>query len=317
MYAKDWKPVRKIPRRLGPVWLVTRSGNRRQQQGFFKLPPQNPNYNVKHSLANEIIAYRLAKLLGLNAAEVELAELGGRIGVVSVVQPASRHYSWNQLGRKLNGSIIKHIDDPAQILQAFVFDIWICNVDRHGGNIVTIPNGQKYSFYLIDHGLALLGAISFRGVPWHSSYWNHVSRYNRHYIRGIRSHIHSFQQLEPFIERIQHIPANQIYELIDDTPDSILPPMKKETVKKMLVTRQQNLDKIVMNWFNENKKVKVVDKKIRKKRIAAIISANNRTSNPATRSHTRRGYHFQTRLHPHRHTQARPISPNFEYYYYD
>lgn len=248
MVAKDWKPVRKLSRTLGPVWVVTRSTSNSREKGFFKIPPQNPRYHVKHSLANELIASRLAKLLGLNAAEVELAEVNGRLGVVSVVQPAPGHYNWNQLGRRVNGSIFKHLTNPEQILQTFVFDIWICNVDRHGGNIVTIPRGKKYSFYLIDHGIALLGAVSFRGVPWQSSYWNHVNRYNRHYIKGMKSRIHSYQQLEPFVEEIQDIPVWRIYQVVDGISDAILASSKKEIVKKMLVTRQQNLHTIVKNW---------------------------------------------------------------------
>jgi hypothetical protein len=260
MFANNWNPVRKISRKLGPVWVVTRNQGDRKQKGFFKAPPKRHKYRVENLLANELISCRLAKLLHLNVAEVELAKIGGKRGVVSIVQPAARHYSWNQLGRRLNGSIVKHLDDPKQLLQTFVFDIWICNVDRHGGNIVTIPAGGKYSFYLIDHGLSLLGARTFKRVPWKSPYWNRVSKYNRHYVSGLRSYIHAYDQLEPFVRRIQNIPASQIRDVIDELPDSVLSSRKKEIVKKLLIKRQQNLHAIVLNWCKEQNKIKAAEK---------------------------------------------------------
>jgi hypothetical protein len=260
MFAKNWTLVRKIPRKLGPVWVVTRDQGDSRQKGFFKSPPKRHKYRVENLLANELISCRLAKLLNLNVAEVELAKMGEKTGIVSIVQPAARHYSWNQLGRKLNGSVVKHLNDPKQLLQTFVFDIWICNVDRHGGNIVTVPEVGKYSFYLIDHGLSLLGARTFNRVPWTSPYWNRVSKYNRHYVSGLRSYIHAYDQLEPFVRKIRNIPASQICGVIDEIPGSVLPSRKKAIVKKLLLRRQQNLPAIVLDWCREHNKIRRANK---------------------------------------------------------
>jgi len=37
MSANKWTIVRKISRKLGPVWVVTRDKNGRKQKGYFKF----------------------------------------------------------------------------------------------------------------------------------------------------------------------------------------------------------------------------------------------------------------------------------------
>lgn len=251
MNANGWKVVGKKSRSLNPVWIVTRSKKGKEQKGYFKFPTKENRKRVGPLLANEVISYRLAKILNLNVAKVELVKIRGKQGVVSIVRPAQRHYNWIQLGNKLSNSIIKRIDNPKQLLKTFVFDIWICNIDRNGENIVTFPVGNKYGFYLIDHGTSLLGAMKWRNIPWYSPYWNHVARYNRQYIRGLPSYISSYKQLSPFVKQIKNIPAYKIREIVKSTPASILSHNMKEIVIKLLLCRQRDLDRIVRLWIKE------------------------------------------------------------------
>lgn len=255
MSMSKWKVVRELSRKLGPVWVVVCNKDGKKQKGYFKFATKKNKKYAGPLLANELISYCLGKMLNLNIAEIELTRIRGRLGIVSIVQPASIHYNWIQLSNKLNEPIIKHIDDPEQLLKTFVFDIWICNVDRHGGNIITFPVGDKYSFYLIDHGLALLGAMRWRRVPWYSPYWNHVAKYNRHYVRGLRSYIYSYQQVSPFVKQIQSIPTHEINRVVESVPASILSERNKEIVKKLLLKRQNNLDEIINLWIEQNEKL--------------------------------------------------------------
>jgi hypothetical protein len=252
MSANKWTIVRKISRKLGPVWVVTRDKNGRKQKGYFKFPTRKNKKYAGPLLANELISYRLARSLNLKVAKIELTKIKGKQGIVSIVRPARYHYTWNELGKRLNDSIINHINESEQLLKTFVFDIWICNIDRHGENLITFPLGNKYSFYLIDHGLALLGAIKRRRVPWNSSYWNHVVKYNQHYVRGLRSYIYGYQQLSPFVKQIQSIPAHKIKKIVKSVPTSILPYNKKKIVIKLLLSRQKNLHVIVNRWVNKH-----------------------------------------------------------------
>ncbi|WP_052947877.1 hypothetical protein [Aneurinibacillus tyrosinisolvens] len=178
---------------------------------------------------------------------------GGQRGVVSLVRPARRHYHWNQLCKRLNSPIMKHIRKPERLLKTFVFDVWICNVDRHGDNLIAYPKGNKYSFYLIDHGLALLGAMKWRRAPWYSPYWDEVAKYNRHYVQGLRSYIYSYQQLSPYVKQIQRIPKYKIKKIVKSIPSSILSYRKKKTIIKLLLSRQEYLHFIVHRWFAWNR----------------------------------------------------------------
>ncbi|WP_019121830.1 HipA family kinase [Brevibacillus massiliensis] len=260
--AKKWRLVRKYSRKCGPVWYVKSEEKRR---AYFKY------VNWGSILANELICYRLARLIKLKAAKIEPVEIEGKRGVVSIVRRARSLSSWNGLYRKLQGEILKHLKKPEQLLQTFVFDIWICNVDRHGGNLITYRKGKKlYDFYLIDHGLALLGAAKYRKTEWDSSYWEHVAKYNHHYVRGLRASIHSYEQLSPFVRQIQEIPSDKIKKIVEDVPSSLLSREKKEIVVTFLLNRQRNLHKIVKLWMEESK---ICKKKKRTKKREDISSA--------------------------------------------
>ncbi|MBO8162908.1 MAG: hypothetical protein H0Z34_04195 [Brevibacillus sp.] len=256
MYATDWKPVRKLSRKLGPVWVVRRTGTKQEEVGFFKYPTRKNKKYVGHLIANELISCRLAQRLDLETAEVELARIKGRKGIVSIARPARRLYNWNQLNR-LKGSAIRLLEKPDQLLQTFVFDIWICNVDRHGGNLITFRKGEKYSFYLIDHGLALGGALKWRNTPWDSAYWEDVWTYNRHYVRGLLTYVKDYRQLKPFVKKIEALPQKDIEAVVDSVPDEVLPEMEKLTLKKMLLYRQKRLRHIIKKWFKQRKNVSI------------------------------------------------------------
>ncbi|MFM1655627.1 hypothetical protein ACI7RC_26540 [Brevibacillus sp. B_LB10_24] len=243
--AKKWRLVRKYSRKCGPVWYV-KSGDKRR--AYFKY------VNWGSILANELICYRLARLIKLKAAKIEPVEIKGKQGVVSIVRQVRSLSSWNGLYRKLQGGILEHLKKPERLLQTFVFDIWICNVDRHGGNLITYRKGKKlYDFYLIDHGLALLGAAKYRKTEWDSSYWEHVAKYNHHYVRGLRASIHSYEQLAPFIRKIQEIPSAKIKKIVEEVPSSLLSQEKKEIVITILLNRQRHLHKLVKLWMEESK----------------------------------------------------------------
>lgn len=254
MQMDEWRVISKSSRKLGSVWAVTRCVNGIRQKGYFKFPCKQNLKRVDTLLANELIAYQLAKLLNVPAAHVELAEIMGKRGIVSIVQPASAHYSWYQLCKKCSGSPFSRLEDPEQLLRTFIFDIWICNVDRHSDNLIAIPKGAYFSLYAIDHGLCLLGAMKWRGVPWDSSYWQHICRYNVHYPIGMRAFIRSYHQLEQHIAAIEGLPPSSILAIIDQVPPDLLLPSQKDIVKKILLSRQQSLRSIVWKWCVSQRK---------------------------------------------------------------
>ncbi|WCK55787.1 hypothetical protein PP175_07585 [Aneurinibacillus sp. Ricciae_BoGa-3] len=251
MPKTSWRVIGKISRPLGPVWVVIRRKRGKKQKGYFKFATRKNQKRVGPLLANEMISYRLGNLLKLNVATILRARIKGKQGTVSLVKPARNHYTWKQLDKKLEHPVIYYIKNRKELLKTLVFDMWICNLDRHGDNLIVYPTGTKLNFYLIDHGLALLGAVKWRKEEWDSPYWNHVTKYNKHYPSGLIPYIYSYRQLSPYVQMIQNTPVSKIKQVVNSTPASILPARSKRVVIKLLLKRQKKLDVIVRLWFKE------------------------------------------------------------------
>ncbi|GEB33370.1 MULTISPECIES: HipA family kinase [Brevibacillus] len=253
MSTNKWRTHRRFSRRFGTVWSVWRSVNGKIQRGYFKFPCKK-NAKWGNVIANELIAYHLAKLLELNVATVELTVVEGKQGIVSIAKPMAAHFNWFQLTKKTGGSPVKHLHNPEQLLLTFVFDIWICNIDRHGGNLIVFPKGKHYDFYLIDHGSAVLGGVTWRKIHWSADYWLNVSKYNFHYPRGLRAYIRTFRQLLPHVDKIEKIPEHMIRDIVETVPENVLPKLEKEMVVEMLLYRQKKLREMVVAWCMRHKK---------------------------------------------------------------
>ncbi|MED0736353.1 hypothetical protein [Aneurinibacillus thermoaerophilus] len=253
---ENWELVKKLSSRkkLGTVWLVRRSKSGQTETGYFKFSnPQNERY-IGPLAGNELLAYHLASRLHLPIARVEAAKIKGQLGVVSLARPEPKLYKWDQLTRHIYHNIPRFILRPERLLKMFVFDIWICNIDRHGGNLLAYPVGEKYDFYLIDHGLSLLGAVQWQGFSWDHPHWDRVVGYNRNYVRGLSKYIRSYEQLKPYVKVIQHIPYQELEKSVDSIPLTMLSHENKRTVKQLLLSRQKKLHTIVQQWIKDYKR---------------------------------------------------------------
>jgi hypothetical protein len=252
LQMSGWKRVKIISRKkIGHVWLVRKNKRGHIHTGYFKTIPTKDEEYTGPLLGNELLASRLAKLFGLEAARVELAKIEDRVGIVSIVKPGKKLYRWGDLRTRVIRHLPDYLVDHEKLYRLFVFDIWICNVDRHSGNVIVYPVGKKYDFYLIDHGLSLAGALQWRQRPWYDSFWDHVARYKPRYLRGLKKELQSYRQVAPFVEQIKEIPAYVIEKEVDSIPSDLLSLAERKVMKKFLLHRKQNLDHIVHRWFEE------------------------------------------------------------------
>ncbi|WP_025025831.1 HipA family kinase [Caldalkalibacillus mannanilyticus] len=196
----QWKLVKHLSSRekLGSVWFASQlTSKKKKKQGYFKYTtPQNEQF-CGPLIANEYIAYRLGKKINLPMASVKKVRIKGKAGIISLEKKQTPLYNWAQLSKQ-HPNIFDHLHRPKRLLKMFVFDVWIANIDRNNRNIILYPTNKGYDFYLIDHGLSLLGAIRWKKVRWNKKYWNSVSEYNRRYLKGlpaISSKIRSIFQL--------------------------------------------------------------------------------------------------------------------------
>ena len=125
-----------------------------------------------HESINEMIAYRLGKLLGFNVPEGFLKKC-----LVQIDDKEHETYVFVAKSYKTNGSrvafedfyvdnrlsdkespldLCKRLGWTDTIYKMFIFDFLIINRDRHGANLEVMKNGDKMLSPLLDNGLSLL-----------------------------------------------------------------------------------------------------------------------------------------------------------------
>lgn len=245
--TSHWRVVREHKSGFLTVRLVEREVSGMVQTGYFKYasPAKQEKY-IGPLVANELLGHRLGTLLGLPMAQTEIAEVRGRLGVVSVQHDARRLYKWSDLDEAVRLAAMERFADPDRLLKTFVFDAWICNIDRSGKNIIVYEQEDGLlDYYLIDHELALLGALRFENKAWDSHYWEDIRRYTRGYHPALLPYATDYERLQPFVEEIAAMDADVIKALIDTCPARVLQSRDRALVEKLLLRRQRKLARIV------------------------------------------------------------------------
>ena len=141
---------------------------------YYKLS----NYDVHrgvfgHENVNELIAYRLGKLLGFNVPACTLSkaqicidsqELEAYVYIAKSFKPANtsreafdKFYEQNRIGHDESPlDFCKRYGWTDYIYKMFIFDYLIINRDRHGANLEVFKNGGKMLSPLFDNGVSLL-----------------------------------------------------------------------------------------------------------------------------------------------------------------
>ncbi len=184
-------------------------------------------------LANEMLAGRLAQLIGLpvpNPAFVEVPvelvsgnpllefEIGPRREPCAAgLQFGSRFPGApgqtlvvDFLPDRLLKSVVKN--HPRVFLGAFVFDKWTCNCDGRQVIFYRSPDqeGSTYSAALIDHGFCFNdGDWNFPDSPIRSLY---PRRWVYEGVRGLNS-------FEPFLSRVENLEAAELEECVRGIPE--------------------------------------------------------------------------------------------------
>ncbi|OEH86547.1 hypothetical protein BHU72_13135 [Desulfuribacillus stibiiarsenatis] len=251
---------------VGTVWYVSHV-DPTNKRGYFKFPTAKSKKYSGPLSANEYIAYKLANLAKLPVATVELQTINEQLGTVSIKHSANRLLNWTNLYSQFNSkNIFNHIYKPERLVKMFVFDIWILNIDRNNRNIIlyrkalddrssSLNATNIFNFYLIDHGLSLLGAIAWKKRAATSTYWNRVAKYNNRYLNGLPTYLLKHKSLlRKYANMLQKIPNDHVSKIIEDTPDTLLTSHEKSLLKKFLINRKSLLPMLVNQWIKDFEK---------------------------------------------------------------
>jgi hypothetical protein len=183
-------------------------------------------------LANEMLAGRLALLIGLPVATPAFVEVSPglihgppplelEIGPHRVLCLAGLHFGSRFPGVPnqtlvvdfLPDRLLRNVRNLASVfLGGFVFDKWTCNCD--GRQVIFFRSvdeqGPAYSALLIDQGFCFNdGEWSFPDSPIRGLYPR----------RLVYEKVEGFKSFEPFLSRIENLDRSQIEECVSPMPD--------------------------------------------------------------------------------------------------
>ena len=227
---------------------IDRFGKKLEEEAIFKI-------QTFISGANEIIAFRLAKILGLPITDVQILSRNNikgedidNDGTISFKIP-DPHDVWFNLPPTIKNRPSDHIYNYNDFALLCVFDIFICNPDRHDRNLLALDLlTGKFLFYIIDHGHSLLGV---NGDAWPLSINTNIERFMGNFANIYKEiATHNFKLFEEAIEKIKAITDEQIDEIVSSIPEIYLAQEKANEIRVGLKERRNNVELLVKNWYN-------------------------------------------------------------------
>jgi hypothetical protein len=211
-------------------------------------------------IANEFIASALARRLGFPVSELEMAEIAGpggvlQRGMVSCAAAAKEIITWKEAGKRVYLNPAKYVKRINQLRSLIVFDAWITNIDRAAGkNLILFNNGtgEKYDWYLIDHGHALYGSPrKWKRGGWNAPIWQKIWCFY-HTPKGLLRQQSSWAVLEPMVRQIERLTEADIEAALDHAPQGYLSIDKRRFIKRLLITRKKQLRGMIKRWLAHN-----------------------------------------------------------------
>lgn len=189
-------------------------------------------------LANEQVCKNLADLLNLPTVPSTVVNLRGEKLFGSLLNRQMMDLKAVEVTREN----LKNWEDVPAIL---VFDIFICNVDRHTGNSLALlsPGEESFQLFIVDHSHALMGAATGKRARLQE---NHpLERYLTYY--DLNSMIESRSDFDRPLSHLERLGKKEIAGAVECLPREWLPNYQENvvTITKALVIRRDNLRRLL------------------------------------------------------------------------
>lgn len=237
----------------GQVWRVI---NEQGEQGFFKFAYPSQWYDAGPIVGNEWIAKKLADLLHLPCANLQIADIQDGAdtlhGIVSLPRHGVHITSWNRAPTIVHADPFRYVKHFDRLLSVIVFDIWLTNIDRGSGkNIMIYEHKQHFHWYLIDHAYCAYGCDrKWKPGPWTNPYWKEAWKFY-HIPKGWLRYV-QLEHLLSMAKQITAIPDHTISELLHSVPDPLYTKELKKQMTAMLTSRKRDLPVLLSEWFFYN-----------------------------------------------------------------
>lgn len=158
-----------------------------------------------YTLVSEWLAADIASLLDLSVPARQVVPCGqnGAFGV-----------EWRAEAKSFQPGMETKLTNPEAVIGMLAFDVFVCNRDRHAGNVLLqrpSPEMERYTLYLIDHSHALIGDLADVAEleRWRSSHPDPGS-FLRVAPQELRGLVDDAARFDPWVSRIGALTRSQL-----------------------------------------------------------------------------------------------------------
>jgi len=184
---------------------------------------------------NEFIGVQMARAIGLPVLEHELFQNGAELFFGTLNQRSTDFY------KELTPDLFARCYNKDVVYSMLIFDLWICNNDRHEENIITRRSGagtsaEKLFIIPFDHGNALLyhrkpASLQDLDMPLADCI----------ILDFLAEYMDDSIKLRRAVDIVCQIPRTHIRSVVQSVPEAWLKRREKVNVEEFLVDRQGKL----------------------------------------------------------------------------
>lgn len=202
-------------------------------------------YRQPYLLANEQIAHNLACLLSLPIQPAKVINLRGERLFGSLLVPRLKDLKTVRLTRE-------NVKNWQEVPGILIFDIFVCNVDRHLGNNLALVNEKEefaFTIRIMDHSHALMGSSVDRKASLQDQYL--LSHYLN--LVELNGFIEEESDFEPALAGLEELERNEIAWAVQNMPVEWLPNHQENCrfIIQALVRRRDKVRKLLEKQVKE------------------------------------------------------------------
>jgi hypothetical protein len=192
--------------------------------------------------ANEIVSSEIGKRLGLPMLDSRIVEMGGQLFFASTwMQKPSFH-------PQMTRDLFARCENRDRVYQLVVFDAWICNRDRHEGNLLVRTMGRaaapRHMLLLNDHSHAFV---------WPNEDANDLARRVDEPLAScisidyVKAEVKDSQQLSSAIRMVEQLSESSLELLLGSVPEELLRSADRTLYQRYLLARQAKLRQLFVD----------------------------------------------------------------------